>query len=326
MLYLDHLKIDSKTSQATSGHVLNCTAEILASVENWHVATNIGFIGLGVMGGPMAGHLVKAGRNVTVWGRNQDRVQAVVNQGATSVGTLAELAAACDAICLCVTRTEDVQQCLNELLGFARSGTIFIDHSTISPKGSRLMHDKATSAGMKFVDAPITGGSMGAKNGTLTVFLGGAEEDCSNAQVVIEPYTRRSARVGGPGAGQLMKMVNQIAVAGSLLGLCESMAYAQKAGLDLAQTRELVGSGAAGSWAYENYGLKIINEDWTPGFSVDNQIKDFEYVIESAKELNAPAPMTRLCDCLLEKMSQAGHGSLTTAALYKEMAEAGFDE
>ncbi len=192
-----------------------------------------------------------------------------------------------------------------------------MDHSTIAPPAAAAIHADLSARGHRFVDAPITGGSMGAQKGQLTIFLGGDQADCEEALPVVAAYAKRAERVGGPGAGQMAKMANQIAVAGVLIGLCESLSFAQKAGLDVAQIKDLVGGGAAGSWAFENYGPKILTRDWTPGFTVRNQRKDFGYCKEAARVVHAAIPGTMLVDELLAKLEAEGHPDWTTAALFE---------
>jgi 3-hydroxyisobutyrate dehydrogenase len=278
---------------------------------------NVGFVGLGVMGAPMAGHLLAAGRPVAVWNRTAAKAEPLREKGAILASSLAELGRSCQTVFLCVGRTEDVEQCLQGLTSEAQAGTLFVDHSTIDPGGARRIHGDLEARGLRFVDAPVTGGSMGAQKGQLTVFCGGAPEDVAEAIDLMQPYAKRAERVGGPGAGQMMKMANQIAVGGALLALCESLAFARKAGLDEAQARELIGGGAAGSWAFDNYGPKILRRDWTPGFSIENQRKDFRYCREAAREIDAAIPATDLADRLLALLQERGHGDWTTAALYE---------
>lgn len=284
----------------------------------------IGFVGLGVMGGPMAGHLVRAGHPVTVWNRTPGKATSLEQAGATVAADLADLAAKCHTVFLCVGRSEDVEECLRAMMPSAAPGTLFVDHSTIAPPAALALARQANEQGHRFVDAPITGGSMGAINGTLTIFCGGEEADVEAAMPYLQAYAKRAERVGGSGSGQMMKMANQIAVGGALVALCECLAFAHKAGLDLAQTRELVGGGAAGSWAFENYGPKILNQDWSPGFSIDNQLKDFGYVQEAAREIDAPVPATTVVQSMLEELRQEGHGGWTTAALYDLMCRMGY--
>ena len=290
------------------------------------VSKTVGFVGLGVMGGPMAGHLVSAGHNVIVWNRTPSKAEPLAELGATVASNLAELGEQCEIIFVCVNRSEDVGECVDQIIQNAKAGTLIVDHSTIAPNASLDLNAFLTSKGFRFVDAPITGGSMGAQKGQLTIFCGGTESDVAEAMPYLNAYAKRAERVGPAGAGQMMKMVNQIAVGGALLALCESLAFAKKAGLDLAQTRELVGGGAAGSWAFENYGLKILASDWTPGFSVKNQLKDFGYCAEAAQAINAAIPGTMLVDELLKRAESSGQNELTTAILYETILEMGAAE
>ncbi len=288
--------------------------------------SRVGFVGLGTMGAPMAGHLITAGHDVTVWNRTATRCAPLVEKGARAAATLQELGAACGIVCLCVGRTEDVEECLAGLTLGSKPGTLFVDHSTISPVGAQKIHKNLGERGLRFVDAPVTGGSVGAQNGTLTVFCGGSSEDIDEAKPVLSAYGKTIERVGGPGAGQLTKAANQIAVGGALLALCESLSFAQKAGLDIAQTRDLISRGAAGSWAMENYGPKILKHDWSPGFSVKNQRKDFGYCKEAASAVDAAVPGTQLVDRLLKVLDDQGHGEWTTAALFEAMLAMDYTE
>jgi 3-hydroxyisobutyrate dehydrogenase len=282
-----------------------------------YLAGEIGFVGLGVMGAPMAGHLLDAHGRVTVWNRTASKATQLEARGARLASGLSELGAGCDVVFLCVGRTEDVRECLESLTHAARPGTLFVDHSTIDPGATEGIHRELRGRGFRFVDAPVTGGSMGAQKGQLTVFCGGEEADVAEAVAAIQPYAKRAERVGGPGAGQRMKMANQIAVGGALLGLCEALAFARKAGLDESQARELISGGAGGSWAFEHYGPKILGRDWSPGFSIVHQRKDFEYCRRSAKEIDAAIPATDLVDRLLARLEERGLGDWTTAALYE---------
>lgn len=276
----------------------------------------VGFVGLGTMGKPMAGHLVRAGHEVMVWNRTPGKVV----EGASQAGTLEAVARSCEVVMLCVNRTEDVAEVLDGLVRSSESGvrktSLVVDHSTIAPRAAETLHSEMKELGVAFVDAPITGGSMGAQNGTLTIFCGGEEEAIERSRPYLEAYGKRVERVGGPGKGQMMKMANQIAVGGALLALCECLAFADKAGLDLAQAKELIGGGAAGSWAFDNYGPKILNRDWSPGFSVKNQRKDFAYAREAAETLGMDLPGTDLVDSLLATLQNEGRGDETTAALF----------
>ena len=261
----------------------------------------------------MAGHLVRAGREVTVWNRTPGKAEGL---GAAVAPDLATLGRECDLVFLCVRGSEDVAECL-EAMRDATAGTLFVDHSTIAPPAAQSLHEELRARGHRFVDAPVTGGSAGAQNGQLTIFLGGETADCEEAKEAMAPYTKRAERVGEGGAGQMAKMANQIAVGGALLALCETLSFAKKAGLDVAQIRSLVGGGSGGSWAFENYGKMILAEDWRPGFSVDNQRKDLAYCRVAAGEIDAAIPCTDLVDRLLAPLQDEGRGGDTTAALYE---------
>lgn len=277
----------------------------------------LGFVGLGVMGAPMASHLIASGAPVAVFNRTRGKAERLSPPPVYVAESLAELGHRCDTVFLCVSRSEDVEECLEGLIPGLAPGKLVVDHSTIAPVDAERFHNRLANLGIAFVDAPITGGSMGAQAGTLTIFCGGAEEDCSRAVGLVRPYAKRAERVGAPGSGQRMKLANQIAVGGALLGLCESLAFAKKAGLDLKQALELIGSGAGGSWAFDFYGPKILNRDWTPGFSVANQRKDFAYAKEAAASLGARIPATDLADELLAILEELGRSNDTTAALYE---------
>lgn len=280
------------------------------------MAGRLGFVGLGVMGGPMAGHLLSAGNAVTVWNRTPEKAEPLRAAGATVAPDLPSLAGTCDLVFLCVRGSEDVAECLEAMRG-AHPGTLFLDHSTIAPPAAEGLHEELRARGHRFVDAPVTGGSVGAQKGQLTIFLGGEEADCAEAKAAMAPYTKRAERVGGGGAGQLAKMANQIAVGGAVAALSETLSFAKKAGLDLAQIRSMVGGGSGGSWAFENYGPMILKEDWTPGFSIANQRKDFGYCREAAREIGAAIPLTDLVDRLMAQLTEEGRGDDTTAALYE---------
>jgi 3-hydroxyisobutyrate dehydrogenase-like beta-hydroxyacid dehydrogenase len=283
----------------------------------------VGFVGLGTMGGPMAMHLLRERGSLVVWNRSSGKSDVHRAAGAHVAQDLAEVGQQCEVVVLCVNRSEDVKSCLSEMVDSAKPGTLFIDHSTILPEAAKQIGQELRDAGFRFVDAPITGGSMGAQKGTLTVFLGGSEEDVSESLEIIRPYSKTAERVGDIGQGQLMKMANQIAVGGALMALCECLAFAQKGGLDIAQARALINTGAGGSWAFENYGAMIMKRDWTPGFSIKNQRKDFGYCFETAAGIGATLPGTQVVDHLLGRLQDAGLGELTTAKLFDLLVEAG---
>jgi 3-hydroxyisobutyrate dehydrogenase len=271
----------------------------------------------------MAAHVARNGHPTLVWNRTPGKAGLPLDAGAQEAASPEEIAQKCDLILLCVGRTEDVAELVDRMRPHLRKDAILVDHSTISPRGAREI---AASLSHPFIDAPITGGSMGAQKGTLTIFCGGDAAAIEKVRPVLQAYGKRIERVGDSGQGQLMKMANQIAVGGALLALCESLAFAKKAGLDIAQTRELLSTGAAGSWAFENYGPKILNEDWTPGFSITNQRKDFGYCLESGREIDLDLPGTALVDHLLATLEEAGDGPLATAKLYEAMLRKGIED
>jgi len=283
----------------------------------------IGFIGFGTMGLPMAGHLLKAYGSLAVWSRNPAQTKSLESEGAARASSVSDLASKCDVVVLCVNRTEDVEGLTREIKNGARKGCLIIDHSTISPSGAKDIEQVLRDADLRFVDAPITGGSMGAQSGQLTIFCGGSEVDCVEAIEVIKPYSKRAERVGPSGSGQMAKMANQIAVACSLLGLCECMAFAEKAGLNLEQMRDMIGGGAGGSWSFANYGPKLLKHDWSPGFSIKNQRKDLDYCRDAAAEMGAMIPGTTLVDDLLKTLQDAGRGEEATVALFEVLSGVG---
>jgi 3-hydroxyisobutyrate dehydrogenase-like beta-hydroxyacid dehydrogenase len=271
----------------------------------------------------MAGHLLRHYGALTVWNRTASKADDVRASGAVVADSLEELGRSSDIVFICVNRSEDVREVVDGLVQGASPNTLFVDHSTIAPPAAKQLGRDLQDSGFRFVDAPVTGGSMGAKNGQLTIFCGGPEEDVAQAMEAMKPYIKRAERMGEHGAGQMAKMANQIAVAGALLGLCEALSFAKKAGLDVAQVRELVGGGAGGSWAFENYGAKILAEDWSPGFSIINQRKDFGYCRQAAESIDAAIPGTLLVDELLKPLEDEGNGEWTTAALFVQMMRMG---
>lgn len=285
----------------------------------------VGFVGLGTMGAPMAGHLLEKGFDLQVWNRTEGKDTDLIRRGATRAANLQHMGEECQIVCLCVRATEDVEACVDDLTVSASENLLIVDHSTISLIGARRIHEVLNSRRIGFLDAPITGGSMGAIKGTLTVFCGGSPENFERAKTVMSAYSKRCQFVGGPGAGQMTKIANQIAVAGSLIGLCESLAFAEEAGLDVALTRDLLSGGAAGSWALDNYGPKILSKDWSPGFTVSNQHKDLAYCIEAGDDVGSILPMTELVKRLLAEMMADGRGNDASCALYEHLRNKGID-
>jgi 3-hydroxyisobutyrate dehydrogenase-like beta-hydroxyacid dehydrogenase len=274
-----------------------------------------GFIGMGVMGSRMAAHLATQ-CEVLVWNRTREKAEAV--PGVTVADSLEDVAKTCDEIFICVSRTEDVREVLAALKPALRPNALIVDQSTIEPKAAREM---AAEFGA-FIDAPVTGGEKGAIEGTLTIFCGGNRTDFERAKPLMEAYGKKVRLVGGSGAGQMMKMANQISVVNCVLAMAECLDFAEKAGLDIAETIELVGSGAGGSWSLTNYGPKVLARDWSPGFSIDLQQKDLRYALDTAREMGLALPGTELVERLFAGLQAAGRGDQATPALF-EVIEAG---
>jgi 3-hydroxyisobutyrate dehydrogenase-like beta-hydroxyacid dehydrogenase len=277
----------------------------------------VGFIGLGVIGSRMAGHVLDRGHAVTVWNRTAEKAIALKERGATTASTLADLAPACSPIIVCVSRSEDVEEVIEQAVPHAKPNTLFVDHSTIAPNAARTIANSLEERGHRFLDAPVTGGERGAIDGTLTVFCGGREEDLHIAEPVMGAYARIVRLVGPHGAGQTMKMANQISVALSVLALSECLVFCTKSGLDLAESLELIGSGAGGSWSMTNYGPKVLARDWSPGFSVALQQKDLAYALEAARTAGACLPGTALVHQLFAALESSGRGEDATPALFE---------
>ena len=259
---------------------------------------SVGFIGLGIMGRGMARNLIRAGFPVCVWNRTASRMTPLVEAGATALGSPAEVAAASRVVVICVSDTADVEQVIfgaEGVAGGAQPGTLVIDTSTISPEATRSMAARLAAQGVSMLDAPISGGSEGAAQGTLSIMVGGEASAYRRALPVLEAMGRTITHVGTHGAGQTVKLVNQILVVGTMLAVSEALLFAQAGGLDLGKTLAAVEGGAAGSWMLSNRGTQAIGRDWRPGFTIDLQQKDLRLVLEAADQFGAPLPATSLC-------------------------------
>jgi 2-hydroxy-3-oxopropionate reductase len=255
------------------------------------VSEQVGFIGLGIMGQGMARNLLKAGFGLTVWNRTASRADALVSEGATRSGSPADLAAQCDIIIICVSDTPDVEAVLFDEAGVfqgVRSGSLVVDCSTISPIKTQGFAATLAEKGVHMLDAPVSGGSEGAALGTLSIMVGGDAEQVERAMPYLEAMGKSITHVGGNGAGQMVKLVNQILVANSMLALGEAFLFAQAGGLDLEKTLKAVEGGAAGSWTLSNRGPQVIARDWRPGFMIDLQQKDIRLILEAADALGVP--------------------------------------
>lgn len=278
----------------------------------------IGFIGLGIMGGGMVRNLLKTGFEVHVWNRTSSRMTPIEAAGAHGAPDAAAVAARSDIIILCVSETQDVEEVLfgeNGVVQGAKPGSLIIDTSTISPQVTVSMEARLRAAGLRMLDAPISGGSEGAANGTLSIMVGGDKADVTRAMEALDAMASRITHVGGTGAGQMVKLVNQILVVGTMMAISEALLFAQKGELDLAKTLEAVEHGAAGSWMLSNRGTQAIVRDFEPGFTIDLQQKDLRLVLDAADTLGIPLPMTSQIFQLYRSLQERGLGGKGNHAL-----------
>ena len=277
------------------------------------------FLGLGVMGFPMAGHLLRAGHAVTVYNRSPAKAASwVATHGGAHAPTPREAAAGADFVMACVGNDDDLRQvCLGPDGAFAgmAPGAVFVDHTTVSAKVTRELAEAARQAGLGYVDAPVSGGQAGAENGQLSVMCGGTPEDYAKAEPVIDAYARICRRMGDAGAGQMAKMCNQIAIAGLVQGLSESLAFAERAGLDTALLVEVISQGAAGSWQMANRHKTMAEGHFDHGFAVDWMRKDLGICLETADEIGASLPVTALVDQFYHEVQRMGGGRWDTSSL-----------
>ena len=282
----------------------------------------IGFIGLGIMGRGMAGNLIEAGFDVTVWNRTRSSMEDLVAVGAHPAEDAASVAAAASLVITCVSDTPDVEEVVlgpRGVIDGAGSDTLLIDMSTISPDATRSIAAELAKVRAGFLDAPISGGSEGAVRGTLSIMVGGATEHVERAMPAFRAMGKTITHVGPVGAGQTVKLVNQILVVGNMLAVCEALLFASAAGLDLRKTLEAVTGGAAGSWMLSNRGPQVIEGDWRPGFTIDLQQKDLRLALESASEMGVPLVGTGLVFQLYRTLQRAGLGGEGNHALIKAL-------
>ncbi len=287
----------------------------------------IAFIGLGVMGYPMAGHLQKAGHQVSVFNRTPDKaVNWVKDYGGLRGASPAATAEDADLVMTCVGNDDDVRSVVlgdEGALAGMKAGSVLIDHTTASAELAQELAHHARQGGIGFVDAPLSGGQQGAENAGLTIMCGGAEQDYAAAEAVMTLYGKAVNRLGGPGAGQLTKMVNQICVAGVLEGLAEGMAFAEKAGLDLESVIQVLSSGAAGSWQMKNRYPTMIADQYDHGFAVDWMRKDLEICLREAQNQEAELPLAEMVNDFYREVQAMGGGHWDTSSLFKRLRERG---
>lgn len=285
----------------------------------------VAFLGLGVMGDPMAGHLARAGHRVTVYNRTASKAHDWVRRnGGRSAATPREAAAGADFVFSCVGNDDDLRAVtLGPDGAFAgmQPGAVFIDHTTTSADVARELGLAARERDLFFLDAPVSGGQAGAQNGTLTVMCGGEAPAFERAQPVIAAFARAVTRLGDNGAGQLCKMVNQIAIAGVVQSLAEAIAFGEHAGLDLSTVLQVIGKGAAQSWQMDNRGPTMIEGRYDFGFAVDLMRKDFGLCLQEARHNGARLPVLALVDQFYADVQAAGGGRLDTSSLLKRLRD-----
>lgn len=285
--------------------------------------TKITFLGLGVMGYPMAGHLVAAGHSVTVYNRTTAKAEAWVAQHGGALGkTPADAAEDSEMVMACVGNDDDLRSvCLGPDGAFASmsKGSIFVDHTTVSAAVTRELYESAKAKGISFVDAPVSGGQAGAENGQLSIMCGGDQEDYDWAEPVMNVYSKLCRRIGDSGSGQMTKMCNQIAIAGLVQGLAEAMHFASKAGLDGAAVIEVISQGAAGSWQMSNRYETMLDDHFEHGFAVDWMRKDLGICLATADENGASLPVTALVDQFYKDVQKLGGGRWDTSSLFKRL-------
>jgi len=283
----------------------------------------LAFLGLGVMGYPMAGHLARAGHQVTVFNRSPQKAEKWVGEyggGARNraAPTPAEAAKNADIVLMCVGNDDDVRHVImgrDGVLEGIASGGVLVDHTTASAIVAREAYDACKAKGVGFLDAPVSGGQVGAENGKLTIMVGGDAEVYAKAEGVMQHYARAVTLLGGPGAGQLTKMVNQICIAGIVQGLSEAIAFGQKAGLDVEKVLDVLSKGAAQSWQMESRGKTMVADKFDFGFAVDWMRKDLAICLEEARKNGAQLPATALVDQFYADIAGMGGKRWDTSSL-----------
>ena len=279
----------------------------------------IAFVGTGVMGSSMAGHLLDAGHPVVVYNRTRARAEPLIERGAEWADSSGEAAAGADVVITIVGYPADVEEVYLGAGGVverSRPGTLLIDMTTSSPALAVTIAEKASMAGLRALDAPVSGGDVGARNATLTIMVGGSAEDFADAEPVLRVLGRSVVLQGGPGAGQHAKMANQVAIAGSMLATVEMLAYAEATGLDPATVLESVKAGSAASWSLENLAPRILAHNFAPGFYVKHFVKDLRIALAAAEDVGAVLPGLVLAKRLYELLEAEGGADLGTQALW----------
>jgi 3-hydroxyisobutyrate dehydrogenase len=279
----------------------------------------IGWIGTGLMGNPMAKHLLKAGYQLNVYNRTKEKAAELLGLGAFWMDTPADIAANSDVIITIIGFPKDVEECYFGEEGIfkkIKSGTILIDMTTTKPSIAIKISEEAEKVGAEFIDAPVSGGQVGAINGALSIMIGGKKEVVDSALPLFQVFGKNMVYQGKAGAGQHTKMCNQITIAGTMIGVCEGLIYGVKAGLDLNTMLESISKGAAACWTLDVLAPKMIKDDYSPGFSVDNFVKDLTIGLEEAEAMKLSLPGLALVKQLYISIQATGKGSSGTQALY----------
>jgi 3-hydroxyisobutyrate dehydrogenase len=282
----------------------------------------IGWIGTGVMGLPMCGHLMDAGHQVSVYNRTRERADPLVGRGATWRDTPTEVATDADVVFTMLGFPTDVRAVVLDggLLEAMAEGSVYVDLTTSEPSLAVEIGEAASARGVEALDAPVSGGDVGARGGTLVVMVGGSHDGFGRAQPLLETFGKTIVHLGGPGSGQHTKMVNQIAISSGMVAVCEALLYAHRSGLDPEKVLDTISQGAAGSWSLSNYGPRVLKGDLNPGFKIDHFIKDLGIALTESRRMNLSLPGLALAEQLYVAARAQGHGQDGTQALLAALA------
>jgi 3-hydroxyisobutyrate dehydrogenase len=286
----------------------------------------LGFIGLGIMGRPMAKHLIAAGHSMTVWNRSRPGIDDVVAAGGVAAASPADVARASEVVFTMVGDSPDVEQVAFGPSGIAEgaaAGLVHVDMTTMSPVVTRSLAERYAAKGIEFVDAPVSGGEGGAINAALSIMVGGKQEVFERLKPLFEAMGKTITYCGPSGAGQTTKLCNQVAVAVTNMAVCEAMVFAKKAGVDPETVLSAISGGAAGSWQLSNLAPRMLQGDFRPGFKVWHQRKDLRHALDVAREIDLPMPATALVSQLYASVEADGHGEAGTQALVKALEKLG---
>ncbi|ANY08945.1 2-hydroxy-3-oxopropionate reductase [Pseudonocardia sp. HH130630-07] len=285
------------------------------------VSRSIAFVGLGIMGGPMARHLLTAGHDVTGFNRSPEKTRPLVDAGGRAAGSVAEAAENADVIALMLPDSPDVETVLTDgILDVAKPGTLIIDFSTIRPDVAKDLATRAAEHGLRMIDAPVSGGQTGAENATLSIMVGGHHDDVTEARPLLDIVGKTVVHVGPSGAGQTVKAANQLIVAGNIALLAEALVFLEAHGADLPAAVEVLGGGLAGSAVLNQKAQKMLDADYTPGFRIDLHHKDMGIVSESSRNAGVVTPVAALVAQLVAATRAAGDGDLDHSALHRTIA------